>query len=235
MRSRPSAIRRLLPATLLALLAGACSGAPAGFEAVPPATPPSSGAVCPDLRGTFIPGEDALMRSFLATPRPGDYGYEVRLSITGEPGGIQNAVWHMDRAEFLAQAREFRAARPEQYARWRALVLGSDRINDPARYVQQVTELGPFFSVDAGLSGRQCADAWRLVAVRDDPAKPLEQQVWLARNREGALLVKTSVGEVSSPGILDLRLRLSPGDVTWAKLAATPASDLAPITAADLP
>lgn len=159
----------------------------------------------------------------------------MRLSITGEPGGVQNAVWHMDRAEFLAQAREFRATRPEQYARWRVLVLGSDRINDPSRYVQQVTELGPFFSVDAGLSGRQCADAWRLVAVRDDPAKPLEQQVWLARNRDGALLVKTSVGEVSSPGILDLRLRLSPGDVTWAKLAATPASDLTPITAADLP
>jgi hypothetical protein len=139
MSSRPSIAGRLLSAALLASVVTACGGAaPPGFDAVPPATPPSSGAVCPDLRGTFIPGDDALMRSFLATPRPGNYGYDVRLSITGEPGGIQNAVWHMDRAEFLAQAREFRATRPEQYTRWRALVLGSDRINDPARYVQQV-------------------------------------------------------------------------------------------------
>jgi len=236
MRTRPSITLRILSAALLAAIVSACgSSPPPGFEAVPPATPPSSGAVCPDLRGAFVPGDDALMRSFLTTPRPGNYGYEVRLSITGEPGGIQNAVWHMDRAEFLAQAREFRATRPEQYARWRTLVLGRDRINDPARYVQQVTELGPFFSVDAGLSGRQCADEWRLVAVRDDAAKPLEQEVWLARNREGALLVKTSVREVSSPGILDLRLRLTPGEVTWTKLAAAPASDLAPITSADLP
>ncbi len=141
----------------------------------------------------------------------------------------------MDRAEFLAQARQFRAQRPEQYARWRGRVLSNDRITDPARYVAQVTELGPFFSIEAGLSGRQCDDAWRLVAVRDDPVKPLEREIWLARNRDGALLVKSAVREVSFLGILDIRARFGGGTVTWTKLAAATPSDMAPITHADLP
>jgi len=37
--------------------------------------------VCPDLRCTYVPGDDALMRSFLATSRPSNYEYEVRLII----------------------------------------------------------------------------------------------------------------------------------------------------------
>jgi hypothetical protein len=197
MLMRPRSSLRLLANALLALAVGACSGAPPGFDAVPPATLPTSGEVCPDLRGTYVPGADTLMSAFLTTPRPSNYGYEVRLSITGAPDGIQNAVWHMDRAEFLAQARDFKARRPDQYARWRARVLSNDRTNDPRRYVAQVTELGPFFSIDAGLTGRQCNDAWRLAAVRDDPARPLETEVWLARNRDGALLVKSAVREVS--------------------------------------
>lgn len=235
MRVRPSHPLQLLAAALLALIASACSGAPPGFDAVPPATLPTSGEVCPDLRGTYVPADDALMGAFLATPRPENYGYEVRLTIDGAPDGIQNATWHMDRAEFLAQARQFRAQRPEQYARWRGRVLSKDRTVDPARYVAQVTELGPFFAIDAGLSGRQCDDAWRLVAVRDDPAQPLEREVWLARNRDGALLVKSAVREVSFLGIFDIRARFGGGTVTWTKLAQATPSDIAPITSADLP
>ena len=235
MRVRPCLALRLPAAALLALVVGACSGAPPGFDAVPPASVPTSGEVCPDLRGTYVPADDALMSAFLTTPRPGNYGYEVRLTIHGAPDGIQNATWHMDRAEFLAQARQFRAQRPEQYARWRERVLSNDRITDPARYVAQVTELGPFFSIEAGLSGRQCDDAWRLVAVRDDSVKPLEREIWLARNRDGALLVKSAVREVSFLGILDIRLRLGGGTVTWTKLMPATPSDMAPITRTDLP
>jgi hypothetical protein len=234
-KERSSHPLRLLSASMLALVVIACGGAPPGFEAVPPARVPTSGEVCPDLRGTYVPGDDALMRSFLATSRPSNYGYEVRLTIQGAPDGIQNATWHMDREEFLAQARQFRAQRPEQYARWRGRLLSGDRTTDPVRYVAEVTELGPFFAIDAGLSGRQCDDAWRLVAVRDEPAQPLEHEVWLARNREGALLVKSAVREVSFLGILDIRARFGDGTVTWMKLAPAPPSDVAPITSADLP
>lgn len=235
MHVRSSHPLRLLSSAMLALMLTACSAAPPGFDAVPPATRPTSGEVCPDLRGTYVPGDDALMRSFLATSRPSNYGYELRLTIQGAPDGIQNATWHMDREEFLAQARQLRAQRPEQYARWRGRLLGSDRTTDPVRYVAQVTELGPFFAIDAGLSGRQCDDAWRLVAVRDDPAQPLEHEVWLARNREGALLVKSAVREVSFLGILDIRARFGGGSITWTKLAPAPPSDVAPITGAELP
>lgn len=44
--------------------------------------------------------------------------------------------------------------------------------------------------------------------------------MWLARNRDGALLVKTAVREVTSLGILDIRARFGPGDISWARLAA---------------
>ncbi len=235
MLPRPCPVSPRLAAALLSLAVGACSGAPPGFEAVPPATRPTAGDVCPDLRGTYVPADDALMRAFLATPRPSNYGYEVRLTIQGAPDGIQTATWHMDREEFLAQARQFRAQRPEQYARWRGRLLSRDRTTDPARYVAQVTELGPFFAIDAGLSGRQCDDAWRLAAVRDDPSRPIETEVWLARSREGALLVKSAVREVSFLGILDIRARFGGGTVTWTKLAPAPPSDVAPITSTDLP
>jgi hypothetical protein len=235
MRSRLSHALRQLSAVVLVTAGTACSGAPPGFDAVPPASRPTSGEVCPDLRGTYVPADDALMSTFLTTPRPGNYGYEVRLTIHGAPDGIQTATWHMDRAEFLAQARDFRTRRPEQYGRWRSLVLGNDRINDPARYVQQVTELGPFFSIDAGLSGRQCDDAWRLVAVHDDPAQPVEREIWLARNREGALLVKSAVREVSFLGIFGIRARFGGGTVTWTRLAPATSSEVAPITGVELP
>lgn len=78
-------------------VSGCGSSAPAGFEAVAPAARPNGGAVCPDLRGTYVPGDDALMRSFRGTPRPDNFGYQMLLTIHGEPGGIMHATWHMDR------------------------------------------------------------------------------------------------------------------------------------------
>ena len=65
--------------------------------------------------------------------------------------------------------------------------------------------------------------------------KPLEREIWLARNRDGALLVKSAVREVSFLGILDIRLRLGGGTVTWTKLMPATPSDMAPITRTDLP
>ena len=67
------------------------------------------------------------------------------------------------------------------------------------------------------------------------PNQPIGREVWLARNREGALLVKTAVREVSSLVIFDIRARVGGGDLTWARLTPAAPGDPAPITSADLP
>lgn len=220
----------------------ACPGEapPPGFESVVLAAPRHPGDACPDLAGTFdLAGHPLAGEIFGAAP-PDGHGLPVRLSFVAE-SGPPSAWWHVPRPALLEFARELAARDPDRYFAWWSLArresLPDDLLYDPAKWRSALAELGPPLPTSAGFSGDRCEAGWLLVAARDVDAEH-EEEIWLARAAEGGLLVRRTVYEVFHYTVwapASQRLRLPPGETTWARIEPVPREGPVPIAAQDLP
>lgn len=248
----PAPLRALALAVAVALLAG-CYGEspPPGFEAIPTRSPSRPGDDCPDLTGTFDLAEHPLARTILGRTAPDGQGHPVRLHVD-HAGSQPVAWWQIPRADLLAFARALAERDPDAYFRWRSLALREqlppELALDERRWRAALAELGPPLSIVAGLSGRQCEAGWMLVAVRDlGPApsddetpsgRSLEEEIWLARNPAGDLLIRSTVFELIHYSIYataSQSIRVPPGETRWARVPALAPEPEARITAEDLP
>jgi len=198
-------IRATTIGLLLAMLSACGDDAPPpDFEAVPPAAARGPGDQCPDLIGTFALAGTPLAAEILERKPPFAHDLPLVVSFAQGPTHVE-AWWVVPRAAFFRYAREMRKDSPDRYTRWRWLVtkehVSQDLQHDFDAYLAAVAALGPPAPVYAGIVSRGCADHWmlarnetRTMPPRDgsnERAQSVEREIWLARDRLGALLVKT--------------------------------------------
>ncbi|MEZ5441128.1 MAG: hypothetical protein R3F15_06530 [Lysobacterales bacterium] len=229
----------------LVLLLGACGSddAPAGFESVASAHPRYPGDACPDLAGSYaLSPEDAAL--FLDRSPPDNAGHPVRLAIADNArsgSAVRPAYWAMDRDEFLAFAQDFRQRDPGAYARWRNLLLREqlprEMLYDTDGWIAATTRLGPFQAVPAGLTFMQCQDHWALVKSEMTADWSQEQEIWLGRNEQGALLLKTVTYDLTSYSLWggSTSFLRSNARYDWQQRPVFPNIDTTALSAADLP
>jgi hypothetical protein len=237
---------RSVASVLCAALLAGCGfdHAPEGYESVDPPYPRNQYDQCPDLGGSYaISADDAAL--FLDRSKPENQGYTMYLSIpqdaSGSGSAVRAAYWTMDRKTFLDFAREFRERDSDGYDRWRRLILRehlpSDLASDNGKWIAAVHRHGPIFSLGAGLVVRGCDSNWAMVRSELQPGWKHEEELWLGRNRDGALLFKTVVYDVKTYRFWgDSTSFLRTGaNHRWRKIPAAAPIDSTALTAADLP
>lgn len=196
----PSVRIALTVATIL--LAACSSDAPPSpdFVAVPSAAATPGTNACPDLTGTFDIAGSVLGSTIAGRAPPDTHGLPVVMTFKQGPSNIEG-WWVVPRPRLVAFATAMSEDSPRRYGRWRSLVLKehlSETLKqDVDAYLKNVAELGPATPVYALVVGRRCSDNWMLVdsttrQVTDKHGEPRSEDVetWLARDAEGALLVR---------------------------------------------
>ena len=236
------AILRCATTVLAMLVLGACSKAPAGFDAVPAVNSLLKQNACPELVGTFNLSTSVAASVDPHTP-PNTHGLPV--AITFKQGKTQTeAWWVVPRQDMLSFARALRTDEPERYARWRNLMLmeympqQTHPIVDS--YLADVADVGPPGPVNTGFQPGRCEHDWMLVATAIDfndaassSGDKMWRETWLAHDRSGALLVKRlsfKAGFVIIPRALR-RVR----SAEYTRFEPIPFEAPTPFAAADLP
>ncbi|HVJ61710.1 MAG TPA: hypothetical protein VM555_03260 [Tahibacter sp.] len=238
---------RLAIAACAVALLGACTGdAPSGrFVAVPPAGSPAGTRTCPDLTGTFDLAGTALARTIAGRQPPPTHGLPVVLTFKPGPSSIEG-WWVVPRERLVAFAREQSEDAPKRYAQWRSLVLKEHlpQQYDYDAYQASVAELGPPGPTYALIVARGCSENWMLVQLSTetkagDGDKPrlLEHETWLARDADGALLVRyvtytLATYTIWAPATQSIRTSSSS---SVERIAQADPESAAPLVAADLP
>lgn len=231
-------------ANLLAVLAlGACSKAPAGFDAVPAVDGLLKQHECPELRGTFNLASAPVALVIDPNKPPNTYGLPVVLTF--KKGTTQTeAWWVVPRQNLLSFARALRTDEPERYARWRNLML-MDYMPQQLHpmvdgYLADIADVGPPGPVNTGFQPGQCQANWMLAATSIDfndaasnEGDKMWRETWLAHDTSGALLVKRlsfKAGFVILPRALR-RVR----SADYSRFEPMPFQAPTPFVAADLP
>ena len=208
---------------------------------------------CPDLSGTYevqpTPWDERLF-PFAQRPR-----IKTRLFATLErvDDGF-TLIWHAQRAEFLAAARDQAQRDPHRYGVWLDRVLRDPSLPLPLgqtehAWVNGISNVGPVFrGVDESLPFRQCKGGWFLVggpAPRDGPPDfesgldgTRDVELWLGRDEAGSLRLK--VVEHKTFHVLSQRYFNVRGTRLWSRAQevtypVAPAQDLTPIAESELP
>jgi len=233
------------------LLARACLVLmPFGGGAVLAAVP----ADCPDLSGTYDVGNaawiDRYHLSATGTVRPKSQAKQFATFVRDGDGFT--LTWHMPRETVLATVRGLAERDPRKYGLWLDMVMRDPKLPLPygvgeQEWANRMANLGPVFRVDATLRSRHCKDGWLLFGS-DSPAGAAEveggmsgtrdAELWLSRDKDGALALKWQ--EYKTVRVVDQRYFNVPGMRLWSsestdRWTASPAMDLAPLRADELP
>lgn len=199
-------VRALAAGTLFGValtLLAACSheGPPTSdFVAVAPAGATPGPRTCPDLTGTFDIAGSPLAATIAGRAPPDTHGLPVVMTFRQGPTNIEG-WWVVPRQRLVAYATTMSEDSPQRYAQWRGLVL-KEHLTETHKqnfdaYLKDVAPLGPASPVYGLVVGRGCRDAWMLVdsttrQVTDRNGEPRSEEVetWLARDADGALLVR---------------------------------------------
>jgi hypothetical protein len=148
------------------------------------------------------------------------------------------------REQLLAFARDLRQRDPQRYAEWRTLVLRGtlegSRSWDFDGWLAAVTKLGPPGPVYAGIIGYGCEDFWsrtRDQGIRYADDEATERELWLARDRNGDLLLRDATVRMKTFGSWGGQtghLRIGVRS-TWRRIPALPAVSTDKLTEAELP
>jgi hypothetical protein len=216
---------------------------PRDFDPVAPARARLPGDECPDLVGTYDLAGTTLGAAIAERPVPDTHGLPVLLSLKHGATNTE-AWWVVPRDRLLEFAADLRASSPGRYARWRALLLrgklAGSREWDFNGFLAEVATLGPPGPLFAGIVSYRCEADW--MRIREQPPAAgsngtSEREIWLARDRSGALLVKTvdyQLKPFSIWGDSANSIRTS-ASASWQKVPAAPDADATPLVAADLP
>ena len=214
----------------------------------------SSDGECPDLSGTYEVRSTAWIDMYhlsaTGTVRPKSQKKQFA-TLTRRDNGF-NLTWHMPRQEVLAAARSEAERDPRKYGLWLDMVLRDPKLPLPLGVSEQewfnrVANYGPVFRVDVVLPLKQCKSGWLLVggASRDGPAVSeggmsgtRDEELWLGRDQDGSLSLKWQ--EYRTMVFLSQRYFTVRPWRLWSsasmdKWPASPALDLAPLRAEELP
>jgi len=239
---------RLLMVTAICLSLTACfdAGPPADFHPEASAQPDPGNPQCPTLDGSYDLAGNPLGRAITDRAPPDSHGLPILLTFKRGATSTE-AWWVVPRERLLEWAAAEREHHPENYARWRSLVLRGKLAGklsyDHDAFLAAVTELGPPAPVYAGIVRYACEQNWMRTRVQptsdraDDEGGSRETEIWLARDRSGDLLVKTLVYRLRSFHIWgdashDIR---TSSRTSWSRVPAQPFAPADPLTDADLP
>ena len=223
---------------------------PSGYEAVAAVDDGQTHSQCPDLTGSFDLSGTPLGRAITDETAPETKGLPVLMTF--KKGVINTEAWWVVPMDSLQQwAEKERQQNPQRYSRWYELVLHppsrSKPWSDLVAFRESLAKLGPpAGAVFAGMVGNHCSENWMEIrnqpGYRGTPTNPDaegmgEKEIWLARDQNGALLMKTiyfAVKPFHVWGDSSNTIRTS-SSTTWSKVEASSYADPMPLTPSDLP
>lgn len=237
------------PACLAALAALGLAGCfgdspPPDFAPLPGRTSDPAEYRCPELDGqTYDLAGTPLAAALFDRQAPATHGLPVVLSFRQAVTQL-DAWWVVPRESLREFAARLRASDPERYAHWRELVLrgsyGGSRAWDYEGYLRELGTLGPPGPIYAGRVTYLCKDGWtrgRDQGLRHAGERITEEEVWIARDSSGDLLVRRRVWRLhafSSWGGNVGHWR-SGSDSTWSRVAAIAPESADKLRDEDLP
>lgn len=223
---------------------------PDGYEAIPALDSGLANSQCPDLTGSFDLSRHPLGRAISDQAAPDAKGLPLRMSFKQGPIHIE-AWWVVPKDSLRNWAEQESQNNPAGYSRWLALATRQptpqSTDSEQKAFRNAVAKLGPPATpVFAGIVNYRCAENWS--EIRDQPRSEEspdgfsaegmgETEIWLARDKSGALLMKTlrfKVKPFHVWGDANTTIRTS-STAFWSKVEESPFADPVPLKETDLP
>lgn len=171
---------------------------PDGYEAVIPSQISSPYQGCPNLIDTYLLSSDQGVNLPLSKNQK-QFTYFIIESLVS-----RDYIYRlrMDTILFTRAARTLRENEPKKYYVWRDKVLRLKDSPEKIPTLEQLStlgQLGPLFETHGHFHSYECKDGWAKAweitkTVRDDKTESdyiQQDDVWLARDKEGNLLIHT--------------------------------------------